>query len=258
MAELPLSANFLPDLVARGRRGAGRTRTYASRVTSSRTGLGEGEALGVVADWAVGVMDALGGPGAGLVVALENLFPPVPSEVVLPLAGFAASRGEMGLVSAIVWTTVGSLVGALVLYGLGRVVGRERVRGWAVRLPLVRAEDIDVAERWFDRHGYAAVFFGRMLPIVRSAISVPAGVEGMPLATFALLTTAGSLVWNSAFIAAGFLLGESWTVVERYAGVLQGIVLASALGAVAWFVVSRTWRRRHRAASRTERRTEPD
>lgn len=194
---------------------------------------------GGVAGWAVDVMDALGAPGAGLVVALENLFPPIPSEVVLPLAGFAASQGAFSLPAAVAWTTLGSLVGALLLYGLGALVGRDRVRAAAVRVPLLRPRDVDVAERWFARHGPAAVFFGRMLPIVRSGISLPAGVERMPLARFVVYTAAGSAVWNTLFITAGFQLGERWHVVERYAGVLQVAVLAAAVLAVAAFVVRR-------------------
>lgn len=196
-----------------------------------------------VAGWAVGVMETLGGPGAGLIVALENLFPPIPSEVILPLAGFTAAQGSFSLLSAILWTTAGSLVGALVLYELGRVVGRDRVKQLAGRLPLVNENDIDVAERWFTRHGAKAVFFGRMLPIIRSAISVPAGVEKMPVLQFVAYTLAGSAIWNTIFIVAGYQLGERWTEVEQYAEVLQYVVVAVAVALVAWFVISRIVRR---------------
>lgn len=208
-----------------------------------------GGALGAVADWSVQVMETLGGPGAGLIVALENLFPPIPSEVILPLAGFAASRGSFTLAEAIVWTTAGSLVGALVLYWIGAVVGRDRVRAFAAWLPLMDPDDVDTAERWFVRHGYAAVFFGRMLPIVRSAISVPAGVERMPLWRFSLYTTTGSLIWNTIFIVAGFQLGENWSRVEEYASVLQYVVLAIGAALLAWYVVVRVRRYRRRTAA---------
>lgn len=199
--------------------------------------------LGGVAGWAVGIMETLGGPGAGLVVALENLFPPIPSEIILPLAGFTAAQGSFSLLSAILWTTAGSVAGALVLYELGRVVGHDRVKAIAGRLPLVDTKDIDVAERWFVRHGPKAVFFGRMLPIIRSAISVPAGVERMPVLQFLLYTLAGSAIWNTIFIVAGYQLGERWTEVEQYASVLQYIVVAVAVLLVGWFVVSRVVRR---------------
>ena len=197
-----------------------------------------------LAGWAVGIMETLGGPGAGLVVALENLFPPIPSEVIFPLAGFAAAQGSFSLLYAILWTTAGSVVGALVLYELGAVVGRDRVRAFAARLPLVNPGDVDVAERWFVRHGYKAVFFGRMLPIIRSAISVPAGVERMPMWRFLLYTTAGSAIWNTLFIVAGYQLGARYTEVEQYAAVLQYVVVAVAVGLVGWFVVARIVKRK--------------
>ena len=201
------------------------------------------ESSGIVG-WVVGLMETLGAPGVGLAIALENLFPPLPSEVFLPLAGFAAARGELSVASAILWTTLGSLVGALALYGLGAGLGRERLRAIADRMPLVDVGDIDKAEEWFARHGSKAVFFGRMIPLVRSMISVPAGVERMPLPLFAALTTAGSLIWNSAFVLAGYGLGENWHVVERYAGIASRMVLGLVALALVWFVVRKVRARR--------------
>jgi len=195
------------------------------------------EPTGGVAGWAIDLMERLGAPGAGLAVALENLFPPLPSEVILPLAGFAASRGDLGLVSAIVFTTLGSLVGALALYGVGAGLGRDRTRAVAGKLPLMKLEDVDKAEAWFDRHGPKAVLIGRLVPVVRSLISVPAGVERMPVVLFGLLTAFGSLIWNSLLIVAGYQLGERWHVVESSVGVFQWVVIAGAVAAVAWFVV---------------------
>jgi membrane protein DedA with SNARE-associated domain len=192
---------------------------------------------GGVAGWAIDLMEKLGAPGAGLAVALENLFPPLPSEVILPLAGFAANRGDLGLISAILFTTLGSVVGALALYGVGAALGRERTRSLAARLPLVKVADIDKAEEWFNRHGAKAVLIGRLVPVVRSLISVPAGVERMTVPLFLALTALGSLVWNSALIIAGYALGEKWHVVESSVGVLQWVVLAGAAAAVTWFVV---------------------
>ena len=200
---------------------------------------GESSGLGVVTDWLVGLMETLGAPGAGLAVAIENLFPPIPSEVILPLAGFAASRGDIDLVAAIVFTTLGSLIGALALYGIGAWLGRDRMRKIARHLPLVDVDDVDKTEAWFQKHGSKAVFFGRMIPLFRSFISIPAGIERMALWKFALLTTAGSLIWNTLFILAGFWLGEQWHVVEQYADILQYVVIAGVLAAVAWFVVTR-------------------
>ncbi|WP_122263604.1 DedA family protein [Ornithinimicrobium cerasi] len=184
-------------------------------------------------------MERLGGPGAGLVIALENLFPPLPSEVILPLAGFTASQGTFSVQGAIAWTTAGSVVGALLLYTLGAVFGRERLRAVWGRLPLVNLDDLDRTEAWFSRHGKKAVFFGRMVPIFRSLISIPAGVERMPVGIFTLLTLSGSLIWNTIFVLAGYTLGENWHVVEEYAGVLQLVVIGAVVLGVAWFVVSR-------------------
>jgi len=199
----------------------------------------EGTQLTGFADWAVEVMETLGAPGAGLVIAIENLFPPLPSEVILPLAGFTASRGSFGLVEAIAFTTLGSIVGAWALYALGAWLGRHRVRAIVDRIPLMSAEDFDKTEAWFGRHGTKAVFFGRMVPLFRSFISLPAGVERMNLLAFTGLTAAGSLIWNSIFVIAGFHLGENWHIVEEYAGVFQKIVIAVVVALVVWFVVAR-------------------
>ena len=177
---------------------------------------------GLVAD----VMTALGEVGVGILVALENLFPPIPSEVVLPLAGFIASQGRMGLVLVIVAATVGSVVGALMLYELGARVGRERMRGWIRKLPLMECEDLDKAEAWFARHGEASVLFGRCLPVVRSLISVPAGVEQMPRGKFLLLTTLGSGVWNAIFVLAGYALGAQFERVGEYSSWFNYLIYA--------------------------------
>ncbi|MEV6447439.1 DedA family protein [Amycolatopsis sp. NPDC051716] len=192
-----------------------------------------------VAGWAVGLMESLGGPGAALVVGLDNLFPPLPSELVLPLAGFAAGRGSFSLGAALFWTTLGSVAGAVVVYLAGALLGHDRMRRLAGRIPLLGTADFDRTAAWFARHGGKAVFFGRMVPVFRSLVSVPAGVERMPFGRFLLFTTAGSLIWNTAFVVAGFLLGENWPLVERYAGFFQYAVLAAGTVAIGLFVVRR-------------------
>lgn len=199
----------------------------------------DAENLNTIAQWAVSLMESLGGPGAGLAIALENLFPPLPSEIILPLAGLTASRGTFGLVEVLLWTTLGSVVGALVLYGLGAWLGRDRLRRIVARVPLMKVADVDRAEAWFDRHGSKAVFFGRMIPLFRSLISIPAGVERMPLVRFTLLTTAGSAIWNTIFVLAGYYLGENWELVEQYADIFQKLVIAIVAIAVIVFVVIR-------------------
>jgi membrane protein DedA with SNARE-associated domain len=208
------------------------------------------EESGIVA-FVTDLVEKLGGPGAGIAVALENLFPPIPSEVILPLAGFAASRGELSLASAIIWTTIGSVVGAVALYYIGAMLGRDRVRGIVARLPLVKLADVDRTEAWFVKHGVKAVFFGRMIPIFRSLISIPAGLERMPIATFLLYTTLGSLIWNSLFILAGYSLGEKWTQIEGWVGTYQNIIIVVCVLIFAWFVVSRIRKARRRGAEET-------
>ncbi|WP_217368983.1 DedA family protein [Nonomuraea antri] len=186
-------------------------------------------------DWLIELMETLGAPGAGLAIALENLFPPLPSEVILPLAGFTASQGEMNLLSVLAWTTAGSVVGALALYWVGALLGRERTLALAARLPLLKVSDVARTEAWFLKHGRKTVFFGRMIPIFRSLISVPAGVERMPLGVFTLLTTAGSLLWNTLFVLAGYFLGENWALVETYVGLGTNLVIGLVLLAVLVF-----------------------
>lgn len=199
----------------------------------------DGSWLSTLVDAIVSLMDVVGAPGAGIAIALENLFPPLPSEAILPMAGLAASRGSFTLAEALLWTTAGSVVGAFLLYGIGAWLGLARLRRIAARLPLVHVADVDRTVAWFARHGGKAVFFGRMIPIFRSLISIPAGVTKMPLWRFGLATLAGSLVWNTVFVLSGFFLGESWHVVEAYADVLQHVVVVAVAGAAAWFVVAR-------------------
>ncbi|MFI8003453.1 DedA family protein [Streptomyces sp. NPDC086010] len=193
--------------------------------------------------WVTDLMATLGAPGAGLAIALENIFPPLPSEVILPLAGFTASTGGMNLYAALVWTTVGSVVGALALYGIGAALGRDRVVAMAARIPLVKVADLERTEAWFERHGTKAVFFGRMIPVFRSLISVPAGLERMPLPVFLTLTTLGSALWNTVFVLAGFFLGERWEVVSGYVSTYSKVVLAAAAVALLVFIGVRVFRR---------------
>jgi membrane protein DedA with SNARE-associated domain len=194
-------------------------------------------------DWVNGLMDALGAPGAGVAIALENLFPPLPSEAILPLAGFAASTGRLSLVGVLLWTTAGSVIGALALYGVGALLGRDRTVALAARLPLVKVSDVERTEAWFLRHGTKAVFFGRMIPVFRSLVSIPAGVARMPLPVFLTLTTLGSALWNTAFVLAGHALGANWTQVTDAVSAYSKVVLVAAALAVAAFVAVRLLRR---------------
>ncbi|AZQ34934.1 DedA family protein [Streptomyces cyaneochromogenes] len=198
--------------------------------------------VGGVAGWAADLMETLGGPGAGLAIALENLFPPLPSEVILPLAGFTASQGRMDVFAAVAWTTAGSVAGALVLYLLGALLGRDRLIAVASRLPLVKVADVERTEAWFLRHGTKAVFFGRFIPIFRSLISIPAGVERMRLPVFLALTAAGSLIWNTAFIAGGYALGARWHEVTDLVSLYSKAILVVVAVAVVAFLAIRLLR----------------
>ncbi|AUG28687.1 MULTISPECIES: DedA family protein [Microbacterium] len=210
----------------------------------------DGSWLTALVDAVVGLMNLIGAPGAGIAIALENLFPPLPSEVILPMAGLAAARGSFTLVEALLWTTAGSVAGAFALYGLGAWLGIARLRALVRRMPLLKVDDVDRTVAWFERHGGKAVFFGRMLPIFRSLISIPAGVTRMPLWRFGLLTLAGSFLWNAVFVLSGYFLGDQWHVVEEYAGVLQYAVIGVAAAALVWFTVNRVRQLRGRTADR--------
>ena len=211
-----------------------------------------GELTGL-AGWAARVMDALGEAGVGLLVALENLFPPVPSEVILPLAGLLAAQGRMQLLLAVAAATVGSVVGALVLYEAGARLGRERVARLVDRLPLVDVEDLERAEGWFARHGRSSVLFGRWLPMVRSLVSVPAGVERMPRGLFLACTAVGSLVWNAAFVYAGYALATQFSRLETVNTVLD-VVLYVLLGVAALWLLRRVVQRRRADRARLDQR----
>lgn len=202
--------------------------------------------------WVVRVMELLGEPGAGLLVALENLFPPIPSEIILPLAGFSASVGTLNIYWAIVCTTIGSLVGAWLLYGLGVWLGRDRLLRLIDWMPLVDVADMLKAEDWFNRHGREAVLFGRVIPIVRSLISIPAGLERMNPISFTLYTVIGSGVWNTALVMAGFILGENWDVVGDYVSYFQYLVIAVVLVFVVWYVARQLRKPRGARATRAD------
>ena len=196
---------------------------------------------GIVID----VVERLGAVGAGLLTLVETVFPPIPSEVVLPLAGYLAGRGDLDFVAVLVAATVGYVLGALLLYAAGARLGSQRATALLCRLPLVEERDVVRAERWFEDHGRTAVLFGRLGPGVRSLVSLPAGARRMPLGSFTALTTLGSLTWNTLLVGAGALLGRQWEVVEQYADILNYAVTGVVVLLVAWFVVRRLRRRSH-------------
>jgi membrane protein DedA with SNARE-associated domain len=185
-------------------------------------------------------VETLGYPGLVLVMAVEHVFPPIPSELVLPLAGFEVGRGRLNLWGAIGSSTLGSLIGASILYGIARQGGRPLILRLN-RFLRVDEEGLDKAEDRFRRHSAWIVILGRMVPGIRSVVSLPPGLLRMPFRRYLLLTAAGSLVWNSLLIVAGQQLGSRWdevgTVVEPIAQVVLIAVIPVTVG---WLV----WRRR--------------
>ncbi len=197
------------------------------------------EDLGGLAGWVVDVVDEIGEVGVGALVALETAFPPIPSEVILPFAGFSANQGDLNLVLAGVAATIGALVGAGLLYGMGAAVGEARLERLAAArwFPLFGSADLERGQRAFERHGSLIVLLGRCVPLVRSVVSVPAGVERMPLVRFTALTAIGSGAWNAIFIGAGYGLGENWDRVEGWVEPATYAVVALLGLAVVWLVV---------------------
>jgi membrane protein DedA with SNARE-associated domain len=196
-------------------------------------------------------VESLGEWGVGLFTLAETVFPPIPSELILPLAGFLARLGSMNLVLVYVTSTLGAYAGALVLYWVGARLGLERSIRWLSRMPLVDREDIERAAGWFRRHGRSAVFFGRLLPGVRSLISLPAGAHRMNLGTFSLFTIAGSGLWNGLLIGLGALLGPQYRLIDEYARFLNYAVYVAVAGVVGWLVL-RGVRRRRNGSSRED------
>jgi membrane protein DedA with SNARE-associated domain len=195
-------------------------------------------------EWITQTIDALGYWGIGWLMLLENVFPPIPSELIMPLAGFTVAQGKMALMPAIAAGTVGSILGALPWYALGRWVGEVRIARWLGRhgrwLGLSPA-DVARSRRWFERWGTAAVFFGRLVPGIRTLISVPAGLEAMAIAPFLLYSTLGSALWVALLTGAGYLLGDRYELVAVYLGPVAKGVLGGLLVVIAALLLWRHW-----------------
>jgi membrane protein DedA with SNARE-associated domain len=204
--------------------------------------------LGGILGFVTSLISALGEWGVGLATLLETVFPPIPSEIVLPLAGFLASQGEMNVVLVLVASTIGAYLGALVLYWLGAALGLERAITLLSKVPLVDRDDFEKAAGWFSRHGRSAIFFGRLIPGVRSLISLPAGAERMPLGVFSAFTIAGSGLWNSLLVMLGVALGSQYELIDQYSQYLDYAVYA-VVAALLTALVIRATRRRLRARS---------
>jgi membrane protein DedA with SNARE-associated domain len=192
---------------------------------------------------------AMGYWGIGVLMAVENVVLPIPSELIMPFGGFESAIGRLTLAGTVLTGTIGSVIGALPVYAMGRVLGKERVTAWVDRHGkwlLLRGRDLTRAGAWFERHGGRAVFFGQLLPGVRGLISLPAGFARMNIALFVATNFAGTLIWCTALALLGFLLGANYPLVHAYVAP----VIWVALGAfVAWVVV---WLVRRRRAARRQ------
>ena len=198
-----------------------------------------GAILDAIKIWTEGIISSMGYPGLVLVMFLENIFPPIPSEVVLPLAGNLTNSGALSLFWVIFWAMIGALLGAFFWYFLSRWFGEKRIY-WLVekvgKYLLIHTDDLDKSFAFFNKHGEWTIFFGRMVPIVRSLISIPAGLAEMKLWKFVGFTILGTTLWNTVLVVAGRLLGPAWPKVIEIIDVYQNIVLVLVVvAAVAFF-----------------------
>lgn len=196
-------------------------------------------------DWITGLMNSFGYLGVGLLIFLENIFPPIPSEIILPFGGFMTTQSNLQVPLVVVAATVGSVAGALVLYAVGSILNEERLERWLNgrigKILRFKPDDVHKARVWFLKKGSISVLLCRCVPIVRSLISIPAGMAKMKLPKFILFTTIGSAVWNTVLVSLGALMGESWDKIADYVGayshvVVWLIVLAVVVLLAVWLV----------------------
>ena len=209
--------------------------------------------LGLLSDltnWAKDFVESAGYIGVFLMIVLENVFPPIPSEAILPLAGFLAGEGRFWLPAVILAATLGAVTGALILYYAAFWFGEKRVR-WLInkygKWFAISEGDLDKANDWFDRHGGAAVLICRLVPIMRSLVSLPAGLRRMNLTTFIVYTTIGSGLWNTILIVAGWWLGDNWEEVSTVVDYLEYPIYLAILGGIAWFI----WKKKFSGSARS-------
>jgi membrane protein DedA with SNARE-associated domain len=193
-----------------------------------------------MAGWVMRMIQAGGPAGIAFLMFLENVFPPIPSELIMPLAGFMASQKKLSFLGVVIAGTIGSVLGALPLYWLGRKVGEERLKELTERHGrwlTISCRDVERAKGWFDRHGGAAVFFCRLIPGIRSLISIPAGIARMNLAAFLAWTIAGSAIWTALLAWLGYFLGGRFKVVEEYLDPAANVVFGAIAVLYVWRVI---------------------
>lgn len=199
-------------------------------------------------DWIIQTITDLGYVGIFLVMLVESIFPPIPSELIIPFAGYAAASGQLNLFGVLATATIGAVVGMLPWYFAGRLFGLNRIKFLADRygrLLTMNAEEIDVAVGFFRRYGPVIVLFGRLMPIIRTLISIPAGLAAMPFWLFLLASTAGALIWNTFLTLAGYILHEHYEMIEVVLDPLSYLVLAAVVLIYLFRVI--TWKPAGRA-----------
>lgn len=199
-------------------------------------------------EWITNIISSLGYLGIAVLMLLENVFPPLPSEIIMPLAGFTVQQGKLSLPFAILAGTAGSVLGALPWYYVGRVVSEQRLRQWIDKHGkwlTLSGQDIDKSKRWFGKYSRAVVFFGRVIPGIRTFISVPAGLEEMPWLPFLLYSTVGTLLWVGLLTYAGYVLGQNYQLVKKFLGPISAVVIVAIIVAFGFWL-----RRRQRRAKR--------
>jgi len=199
-----------------------------------------------LAEWIPNVMNQLGYWGIGLLMFLENLFPPIPSELIMPLAGFTVAKGQMDFIMVVIAGVVGTIVGAFPWYYIGKFISEERLEHLADKYGKwisVTSKDIKKANNWFNEHGGKAVFFCRLVPGVRTLISLPAGINNMPLIPFTLYSTLGTTIWVTFLTFLGYKLGDNYELVDEYLGPVSKIILAIIVIFFILWVVRKQMRR---------------
>lgn len=188
-------------------------------------------------------MEEYGYIGIALIIALENVFPPIPSEIVLPFGGFMTTNSSLTVIGVIIAATIGSVAGAVILYGIGRALDVARLEKIIDRwghILRIKKEDVHRAEAWFDKYGYWTVLFCRMIPLVRSLISIPAGMSNMKFGLFLLFTTIGTVIWNTVLVTVGAALGENWhsitNFMDIYSNIAYAVIAIAGIGMIIWFV----------------------
>lgn len=193
-------------------------------------------------DWITNTVNSLGYVGIALLMFLENIFPPIPSELIMPLSGFVVTQGKLNFIYVTIAGVIGSVLGALPWYYLGRFWGLKRIENLADRYGkwlTVSSKDIREAKRWFDRKGKATACFSRIIPGVRTYISVPAGVSKMPLLPFLFYSTLGTAIWVTFLTYAGYILGANYDLVKQFLGPITAIVAIILLFSLIVWIIKR-------------------